>query len=546
MDSVSEGTQPTSPVKRRRGVWAWIGISALITLVTFLIVAEIMIERAGPILKGRVIETLSTRFKSRVELDAFNVSVFRGLEITGDRLRIFPPDPVVAAGAKQPLIAIDHFSFHSGFIGLIFKPMHLRAVQVTGLHINVPAREMREKAEKSGGRKGKIKIVVDEIICDDSQLIIGTIKPNKDPKNFILKHIELHDVGPNAPWSYHATLTNAVPRGEIQAKGFFGPWNTDTPGDSSVTGHYTFDHADLNTIKGIGGMLSSIGDFKGQLDKIEVDGTTETPDFSLDTANHPVPLHTEFHAVVDGTSGDTYLRPIKAKLGTSNFTTSGAVVNIKGKGHTIDLDVDVPAGQLRDFLQLAVKTEPPVMTAVIATKTKLHIRPGTESVTRKLSFDGTFALKNIRFTNPAVQDKVDMLSLRAQGDPKDAKAGAKDVSSQMRGAFAMNRSLIRFRNLDFTLPGGRINLAGIYSMDGQQFNFIGKVFTHASLSHMVASRWKSLLLRPISPFFKGPDGGAEIPVRITGTKSAPKFGLDLFRKDSAKDPKSKRRKDSSR
>lgn len=532
MDSLSERTDPARTSKRRRGVWAWIGISALTALVTFLIVAEIMIERAGPILKGRVIETLSTRFDSRVELDTFNVSVFRGLEISGDRLRIFPPDAVVAAGATRPLIAVDHFTFHSGFMGLMFKPTHLRAVNVSGLHINVPPRELREKNERPKGRKGKIKMVVDQIIFDHSQLIIGTMKPDKDPKDFELKHIELHDVGPNAPWSYQATLTNAVPRGDIQAKGFFGPWNTETPGDSAVTGHYTFDHADLNPMKGIGGVLSSVGDFKGQLDKIEVDGTTETPDFSLDTANHPVPLHTEFHAIVDGISGDTYLRPIHAKLGESKFTTSGAVINIKGKGHTVDLDVDVPAGQLRDFLQLAVKTEPPVMTAVISTKTKLHVRPGKESVTRRLSFNGTFALRNIRFTNPQVQDKIDMLSLRAQGDPKDAKAGATDVNSQMKGAFAMNRSLIRFSKLDYTLPGARINLIGVYSMDGQQFDFAGKVFTQATLPHMVASRWKSLLLRPISPFFKGPNGGAEIPVKITGTRSAPKFGLDLFRKES--------------
>ena len=88
----------------------------------------------------------------------------------------------------------------------------------------------------------------------------------------------------------------------------------------------------------------------------------------------------------------------------------------------------------------------------------------------------------------------------------------------------------------------RINLAGVYSMDGQQFDFVGRVFTQASLPHMVASRWKSLLLRPISPFFKGADGGAEIPVKITGTKSAPKFGLDLFRKDKAKDSKDEARK----
>jgi hypothetical protein len=406
--------------------------------------------------------------------------------------------------------------------------MHIRSVHVTGLTITVPPRRSRQAAPENTGRKEKIKIVVDEIICDKSRLIVATDKPNKDPKDFELKHIELHDVGPNAPWTYQATLINAIPRGEIRTEGLFGPWNTDAPGDSPVTGHYTFDHADLNTIAGIGGILDSVGDFKGQLNKIQVDGTTETPDFSLDTSNHPVSLNTEFHAVVDGTTGDTYLQPVKAKLGESRFTTSGAVVNIKGKGHMIDLDVDVPAGQLRDFLRLAVKTEPPVISAIIATKTKLHIRPGNESVTRKLSFKGTFVLQEMRFTNPEVQDKVDMLSLRAEGNPRDAKPGAQDIDSQMKGTFAMNQSLIRFRNLTYSLPGARINLAGAYSMDGQQFDFTGKVFTNASLSHLFASRWKSLLLRPISPFFKGPNGGAEIPVKITGTRSAPKFGIDLF------------------
>ena len=39
------------------------------------------------------------------------------------------------------------------------------------------------------------------------------------------------------------------------------------------------------------------------------------------------------------------------------------MINIKGQGHPIDLDVDVPDCQLQDFLALAVKTEPPVMSA---------------------------------------------------------------------------------------------------------------------------------------------------------------------------------------
>ncbi len=514
--------------KRRRGIWKWIGISSLILILVLVVVGEVMIHRAGPILKGRVTETLSARFDSRVELESLNVSVLGGLEVSGDHLRIYPPDTVVAAGASQPLIALEHFSFHSGVLGLFIKPMHVGRVQVTGLQINIPPGGMRQQFPAAKKRKGKIKIFVDEIICDNSRLIIGTSKPDKDPKDFELKQIELNDLGPNAPWKYRATLTNAVPRGEIHTTGTFGPWQTESPGDSSVTGHYTFDHADLNTIKGIGGLLSSVGDFKGQLDKIVIDGTTETSNFSLDTANHPMPLHTAFHAIVDGTTGDTYLQPIKAKLGSSSFTTSGAVVDIKGRGRQINLDLDVADCQLQDFLALAVKTRPVVMTGRISTKTKLQIRPGKESVSQKLSLQGTFTLQSIHFTNPKVQDKVDMLSLRAQGEPKKAKPGAQDVNSQMKGTFQMSGGILRFSDLSYSLPGARVNLAGVYSLDGQQFDFYGKVLTQASLSHLVDSPVASLLLKAISPFFKRKGGGAEIPVSISGTKSEPKFGLDVL------------------
>ena len=63
---------------------------------------------------------------------------------------------------------------------------------------------------------------------DDSQLIIATDKPDKDPKVFALKHIVLHDVSPNAPSPYDASLTNALPKGEIHAVGTFGPWDTES------------------------------------------------------------------------------------------------------------------------------------------------------------------------------------------------------------------------------------------------------------------------------------------------------------------------------
>ena len=380
-------------VSKRRRVLTWVVASLLIAVVVLAVIGEVVVRRAGPILKGRVIETLSTRFNSRVELDGLNVSLVKGLEVSGNGLRIFPQDEVVAAGATEPLIALRHFSFHANLAGLFVKPMHVGTVHVTGMSIHIPAREMRAQAPKGQRHIGRIKIVVDRIECDDSTLVIGTLKPDKEPLEFDMSRVVMRDVGPTKPWDYDATLVNATPKGDIHAVGTFGPWNNDSPGDSTVTGHYTFDHADLNTIKGIGGILSSVGEFTGQLDNIVVDGTTETPDFSLDTANHAMPLHTKFHAVVDGTNGDTYLQPVEARLGESDFTCSGAVINVKGKGHIIDLDVTVPNGRIQDFLQLGVKTTPVVMTGRLAMRTKLHIPPGKESVTRKIGLKGGFTLR---------------------------------------------------------------------------------------------------------------------------------------------------------
>ena len=306
--------------------------------------ARLVVRHAGPIVKKRMIETLSERFNCRTELDSVDVSVAHGIEVTGAGLRLFPPAGMDSADAGKPLIAIDRFTFHAGLLGVFFTPMHVRLVTVSGMAIEIPPRKAAGESSAASSRPRKMprpKIVVDEIACDDSRLVIDSNRPDKDPKIFELHHIVLDAVGSGQPWKFDAVLTNALPKGDIKANGTFGPWNTESPGDSSLAGHYTFEHADLGTIRGIGGTLHSKGEFRGQLDKIEVEGTTETPDFSLDIAGHPLPLETQFHAIVDGTTGDTYLQPVKAKLRDSNFTTSGAVIGVKGKGHRIELDVDI-------------------------------------------------------------------------------------------------------------------------------------------------------------------------------------------------------------
>jgi hypothetical protein len=533
---ISQENAEQTPQRKRR-LWRWIAITLLFAIIVLFGTVEWVLLHVEPILKARVIETLSTRFKSHVEMDDFHVSPLKGLEVAGKGLRIYSPNDVVAAGAKDPLISLEDFSFHMNLSGLFKKPMHVGTVHVNNMTISIPPREMRQQDPAPERQLGKIKMVVDEIVCDNSKLIIETSKPDKDPKDFELSHIVMHNVGPNDPWQYDATLVNAIPKGDIHAVGTFGPWVNGSPGDSNVTGNYTFEHADLNTIKGIGGILSSIGVFNGQLNRIVVDGTTDTPDFSLDTANHKMPLHTKFHAIVDGTSGDTYLQPVDAKLRSSEFTCNGEIINVKGKGHIVDLDANVPNGSVQDFLELAVKTRPVIMTGRLTMKTRLHIPPGKESVSKRIGLKGSFTLRAIHFTNPEVQDKVDMLSLRARGRAKEAMPGAEDVKSQMQGQFVLHSGLLSFNRLTYALPGADVSLAGEYSLDGSQFDFGGKVRTKAELSNMVATWWKSWLLKPVDPFFKKNGAGAEIPVKITGTKGAPQFGLDLHHKDKNNEAK---------
>jgi hypothetical protein len=167
------------------------------------------------------------------------------------------------------------------------------------------------------------------------------------------------------------------------------------------------------------------------------------------------------------------------------------------------------------------------MSGALNMKAKLNIPPGKESVTEKIGVRGRFLLTSIHFSSTSVEDKVDMLSLRAQGRPDEAHDGAPDVHSQMRGVFDLHSGRIVFSKLNYALPGATINLAGQYTLDGKKFDFTGKVRTDAKLSQMTATWWKSLLLKPVDPFFHKNGAGAEIPVKISGTNTSPKFGLDI-------------------
>jgi hypothetical protein len=264
----------------------WIGSILLILAIAALIAGNIYLHRAGPLLKAKVIETLSTRFDSRVELDQFHASFIDGFQISGSGLKLYPNH----LDGNEPMIAVDRFSFHIfDWHQLLHSPIVVNHVQVTGLNIHLPPKDQRanmpkmnqpqQSAPKPGvdASHGKIEILVNEIDVDRTDLVIENGKPGKVPLDFIISKVQLRSVAAGQPMRFHAILINPRPTGNIDSTGDFGPFNAHSPGDTPVSGRYTFRNADLSTIKGIGGILSSDGSYQGQLNKIVVDGTTTTP-----------------------------------------------------------------------------------------------------------------------------------------------------------------------------------------------------------------------------------------------------------------------------
>jgi hypothetical protein len=511
----------------RKSIRSWIWILLLLCVAALGLATLWAFRQAEPILKARIIQTLSARFHGPVELAALHVSVADGLHVWGGGLKIFSGnDPNPHQPGVQPIIAVNEFQFGAGILNLLHTPMRVHRVYLKGLKINLPPKEQRG----SGGKAGKIKIYVDEFFCENTQLVINTLVPGKLPVEFDISKLGMRQIGPGQPLRFDATLTNPKPVGDIHSTGLFGPWQADDPRTSPVRGEYSFSNADLSTIKGIGGILSSTGQYEGTLGGIAVHGETSTPDFRIAISGRPVPLYTKFHAIVDGTTGDTYLQPVEAKILNSSLVAKGSIVKVQNpNGHRVVLNVTVEPAKIEDLLKLGVRTDPPVMTGVAKLTTKLDLGPGKADVANRLKLAGTFLISGAHFSNEKVQSKVDALSMRGRGRAKEAKGDIPDVPSLMGGTYRLSDGLLTFSKLRFAMPGAQVNLSGKYSLDGNQFEFHGKARMHAKLSHMVTG-WKSILLKPVDPFFSKDGAGTEIPVKITGTKSEPHFGLDFGHK----------------
>jgi hypothetical protein len=163
----------------------------------------------------------------------------------------------------------------------------------------------------------------------------------------------------------------------------------------------------------------------------------------------------------------------------------------------------------------------------VVLRAQMSLRPGPEDVASRLKLDGTFKISRGEFSNEKIQTRINDLSLRAQGKPNLVKEQSNiNVPAVLNGTFRLNAGVFTFSELQFAVPGVQSGVQGQYSLDGNVFDFHGKLRLDAKLSQTTTG-WKSVLLKPVDPFFSKHGAGTEIPFKVTGTRSAPRFGLDF-------------------
>jgi hypothetical protein len=487
-----------------------------------------------------VVQNLTRRFETRVELAGLQVTPYPSLSVTGENLAIY------YQGRRDlpPLIHVDTFRFSLKWTAIWKLPRHISSVEVESMTITVPPKgtergpvtisaEEEPNERKKEPSKFVASLIVDEIACKDTLFITSPRKgepgkPPKEPLEWDIHNLDLRGAGLGQPFHFAGTLTNAKPKGEIATSGEFGPWDLEDPGGTQVKGSYEFTDADLGPFPGIAGILSSMGQYMGRLDQLEVVGETDTPDFSLDKVGKPVPLHTEYSATVDGTNGDTILHPVRATLVRSLIIAEGDVVHEPPKqGKRISVKFSAPNARIQDILSLALNSDQPFLTGPAKLKGKLLIPVGNEKVMEKMVLDAQVGIADARWTSETVREKLESLSRHGEGKPAEEDAGS--AISDLYGRFHMEKGVVTFSKVSFRVPGAAVELAGTYKVVGGEIDMKGDLKLQAKLSQTVTGV-KSFFLKAVDPFFEKNGAGTDVPITVTGTRDNPVIGVSILHK----------------
>jgi hypothetical protein len=500
--------------------WPWI----LTALAVVFAAALVLLARYFPFSEKIVTQSLRETFPSTLKIDRFEAVYFPppGCKVEGISFR-----STASASGASSLVTIQKLTIQGSYADLLLRPHYISRVLLDGLHVQIPP--LGNAGDFSGGYSAS-KTTIGEVVANAAVVEIARAS-NLTPLQFDIHELSLGSVGAKDSISYRLIMENPEPPGEIRATGHFGPFNASNPGQTAVSGAYSFDRADLSAFHAVAGMLASEGTFSGVWAHIDIQGTTDVPDFEVVRSGHAERLLTHFQATVDGTNGDVALNSIDAAYLSTKISAKGSVANKKGSaGKSTSLDFAVHNGRIQDILRIFVKENRPPMSGVTDFQAHVTVPPGKEHFLKKIALVGSFGISEGQFEKPTTQESVDKLSKAARGQKKaqsneDENNPADNVITDLGGHIVLRNGVATFTDLSFTIPGADARLHGTYNLLNGKIDFHGTVKMDAKVSQ-TTSGVKSAFAKTLDPFFAKKHGSV-VPVLIDGTYHSPHFGIDL-------------------
>jgi hypothetical protein len=485
----------------------------VILIAAFTYASALLWRRYWPFKPQPVVEDLERAADSHVQVRGFHRTYFPypGCVLDGVVL-------TRGTDSAKPLIVIEKLIIQSTYLGVLSG--HVNRITAEGMHVFIPVFGTAPPFHAK-----RSTIAIGEIVANGMTVEFASRRPDQQPLRFDIHQALLRDVGQDGPLTYRLKVHNPKPPGEVTATGKFGVWNDNNPGQTPISGEYSFEHADLSVYHGIAGMLSSVGSFSGQLEHIDISGTTDTPDFKVESGGHPVQLRTEFSTYVDARHGDTFLKRVDAHFRKTHVIAQGSIAKSEsGKGKTALIDVSTSDGRIEDILGLFVKAPRAPMSGAVRLSAKVKIPPGERPFLEKVSLKGRFGIAGGGFSKPSTQEGLNKLSAGARGQ-KDT-SDPETVLTDLTGQVALDNGVGSFSDLSFGVPGASSRLHGTYNLINHKIDLRGQMQVDSKISKTTTGP-KAFLLKMMDPFFKKRKKGEIVPVRISGTYEHPSFGLDL-------------------
>ena len=437
--------------------------------------------------------------------------------------RIYFPNPgFVATGITMrrksapdlpPLGHIDTLVVEGRWTDLLLMRERVQLVDMTGLHVIVPAIGTQESHREFPPGSAKDfdgpDTMIERLVIHASRLDI--MRRSSGPLVFPIKQIEIMKLHKGEAMTYAIDMQNAFPRGHILARGSMGPIQGRTFSATPLSGEFAIAQMNLHDAGEISGSLDARGRFEGTLQAIEADTNAETKNFAV-KEGRPTPLTGSMRCTLSGENADMTIHSIVLKVGESTVEAAGT---IKGSPKATNLDIRVDRGRVEDVMRPFIHGQVPI-TGRASLQSHAYLGPPGDGFVARLRMNGSFIVPSEMVTNKTFEKDLSDFSRRVKGGDNQNESDAADVVSSLEGPAKIENGVVSTPHLSFKIPGAQATLSGTFRLHNDEAHLTGDLKMEKDLSH-AATGFKAFLLKPLAPFFKKKNAGADVPIAVTGT-----------------------------